>query len=213
MRGRGRAQRWVTKPSIEKRTTDSNTERRTPFNLNHGERRRDRGSPTGSRFYSRAGATTRDRANPEPTNANPEQKSHRTLGIGDSRNLLRFLVSACYGGLLGPASSSLDGQETPPPAVQSRKPNLKISCFFGFRMLRWPFGTRQRPTGGPRKLTMPCGILKLQTFTNFAFRMLRWPFGTRQRPPGGSRKPTVPCGNLKLSTFIGFWFPHATVAF
>jgi hypothetical protein len=36
-------------------------------------------------------------------------------------------------------------------------------------MLRWPFGARQRPTGGCRKPTVPCGKLKLSTFAEFWF--------------------------------------------
>ena len=36
-------------------------------------------------------------------------------------------------------------------------------------MLWWPFGTRQRPPGGSRKPTVPCGKLKLSTFIGFWF--------------------------------------------
>jgi hypothetical protein len=54
-----------------------------------------------------------------------------------------------------------------PRRAKRETKNVNIFAVLGFRMLRWPFEARQRPPGGSRKPTVPCGELKLSTFIGF----------------------------------------------
>ena len=69
------------------------------------------------------------------------KKPRRAKRETKNLNILRFLVSACYGGLLGPAKGRLEAPET--HDIMRKTKTTTVLQVSGFRLLLWPLGTRK----------------------------------------------------------------------